>query len=153
MGAGARTPTGAGARTPHPSSEMPTGYLRLLPPSKAEHEAEAGSAPWALASWIALPWHPPATASRGHAGGHPIWASTAPGGKLSFGKSLKARLPQRASSPSAVTRWIWYSEFWSIWRRTWCDLQRGKRDRLRGKETKFFPCLCHQPHCCYYSLN
>lgn len=73
--------------------------------------------------------------------------------KSSFGKSLKAHVPQRASSPSAVTRWIWYSEFWSIWRRTWCDLQRGNRDRLPGKETKFFPYLCHQPHCHYYSLS
>lgn len=37
-------------------------------------------------------------------------------------------VPQRASSPSAGTSWIWYSEVWSIWTQTWCDLQGGKGD-------------------------
>lgn len=37
-------------------------------------------------------------------------------------------IPQRASSPSAGTSWIWYSEVWSIWMQTWCDLQGGKGD-------------------------
>lgn len=42
--------------------------------------------------------------------------------------SQKPCIPQRASSPSAGTSWIWYSEVWSIWTQTWCDLQGGKGD-------------------------
>lgn len=109
-----------------------------------------GSATRALASWRCLILTPiahrqPRARRLPHLGKHN------PTGKLSFGKSLKAHVPQRASSPSAVTRGIWYSEFWSIWRWMWCDLQQGNRDRLTGKESKFFPYFCHQPPC--YSLN
>lgn len=80
----------------------------------------------------------------------PHLGKCSPMGKLSFGKSLKAHVPQRASSPSAATRGIWYLEFWSIWRWMWCDLQQGNRDRLPGKESKLFltspaPLLQPQP--------
>lgn len=142
---------------PHPSSKVPTRYLHQLPPSRAEQEAKAGTpGPVALQRGL---WHlggcpiPAPTGKWGQAGCHHIWASMSPKENSSFGKSLKAHIPQRASSPSAVTRWIWYSEFWSIWRRTWYDLQRGNRERLPSRETKFCQHLCHQPHRRYYSLN
>lgn len=96
-----------------------------------------GSAPGALAAQGCLVLHPLPTDSHG-ARWLPHLGRYSPMGKLSLGKSLKAHIPQRASSPSAVTRGIWYSEFWSIWRWMWCDLQQGNRDRLPGKGSKLF---------------
>lgn len=107
----------------HPTlHEMSAGYLLLLPLSRAGHEVEAGTALalqcglWLLGGCSVLT--PTAQCQLWVCREPPQLGKHGPGGKLPFGKSLKACVPQRASSPSAVTRWIWYSEFWSIWRWT-----------------------------------
>lgn len=107
---GHEDPNGVGARTPHPSSEMPAGYLCLLPPSRAECEAEVGTSFSRRELWLrrvgcgfskgpgTLCLQPAVSMLVATTSGQ-VW----PQGKTLLWQKPK-HVPQRASSPSAVTR-------------------------------------------------